>query len=250
MKNEKISQDHNLFYSSIAKYYSDIFPYNPGQLNFVKNKLQGTQNQRILDIGCATGELSFQLAQKGYEVIGIDLNDDLIEQAKIRESENLVYQVGNMLELSWDYPKNHFDAVICFGNTLVHLSGEEQIRTFIKGASAVLKKGGYLLLQILNYDHIFQEEISELPLIETERIRFIRKYSFKENSEFVSFNTELHIKDSDQKVSNSTLLYGLKSKQLENLLREVGFSNIRFYANFKGERFSGAHLPLVLECSK
>ena len=49
----------NIFYTSISKYYSEIFPFNPMQLKFVKNKLGELQGKHILDIGCATGELAF-----------------------------------------------------------------------------------------------------------------------------------------------------------------------------------------------
>ena len=66
-----MKDEQNNFYTSISKYYSEIFPYTPMQLKFVKNSLGGLEEKQILDIGCATGELAFNLAMEGANVVGI-----------------------------------------------------------------------------------------------------------------------------------------------------------------------------------
>lgn len=241
----------NQFYTSISKYYSEIFPYNPMQVAFVKEKLGQINGKQVLDIGCATGELAFQLAKSGATVIGIDLNDDLLNQAKSNKTHlNLNLRQGNMLELETDFESEQFDAVLCFGNTLVHLETKELIAEMLKAAKAVLKPGGRLLLQILNYDYIAGEQVSELPLIETKNIKFIRKYEFPENSSKILFQTGLKIKAEHKTVSNETSLLALKSEELKQLLNECGFTNIQLYSNFKQDTFDGKHIPLVLSCSK
>jgi glycine/sarcosine N-methyltransferase len=155
----------NKFYSSISKYYPEIFPYNPLQLQFVTGIAGNLAGQQILDIGCATGELAFQLAKAGAEVTGIDLNEDLLQQAKAgKVHPKLSFQKGNMLELKNDFQSETFDTVLCFGNTLVHLTSQKLILDMLHGVNAVLKPGGIFLLQILNYDYILSEPVTELPL--------------------------------------------------------------------------------------
>ena len=241
----------NTFYTSISKYYSEIFPFNPMQLKFVQNKLGELHGKQILDIGCATGELAFQLAAGGAEVTGIDLNEDLLEQAiGNKKHEKLTLQQGNMLELAQDFSPQHFDAVLCFGNTLVHLNSEELVLQMLEGAKTVLKPGGQLLIQQLNYDYICSESVEALPVIDTENIRFVRRYNFADDSELVGFQTDLEIKAINRIVSNETPLLALKSKTLKTLLKKAGFQNIQFYANFKQDANGGKHLPLVLSCEK
>jgi glycine/sarcosine N-methyltransferase len=46
------------------------------------------------------------------------------------------------------------------------------------------------------------------------------------------------------------LLFGLKSAELIELLKEAGFTEIELYSNFKQEPFGGKHLPLVVSCKK
>ncbi len=257
-----MNNNQNKFYTSISEYYSEIFPYNPMQLQFVKNCIGKLNEKQILDIGCATGELAFNLANEGAIVTGIDLNSDLLKQATgwsgfqtadlNREMEFATpkFQKGNMLELENDFKTGQFDAVLCFGNTLVHLQTTRLIQQMLEGVKKVLKPSGQFLIQILNYDYILGEQISELPLIETENIKFVRNYKFKKDSHLIQFQTNLYLKKSGQIVSNETSLFAIRSKELTDLLRNADFKNIELFSNFKKEKFGGEHLPLVVQCNK
>jgi glycine/sarcosine N-methyltransferase len=118
------------------------------------------------------------------------------------------------------------------------------------GVHHVLKPGGFFLLQILNYDFILSEPVTELPLIETENIQFIRRYSFTEKSPLISFQTELHLKKEGKVILNETPLLALKSNELKNILKKAGFEKVELFANFKEDAFGGKHLPLVLKTGK
>ena len=245
-----MNNSQNEFYSSIAKYYSEIFPYKPVQLEFVKHRTGELKGQQILDIGCATGELAFQLANEGADVSGIDINRELLAHTEKKKHDNLYFQIGDMLELNQDFRENQFDAVLCFGNTLVHLPDTNSIDAMLEGVHGILKPGGKFLLQILNYDHILNEQVSELPVIETENISFVRNYQFEENSYRIKFQTELHLKKEEEVISNETLLLALRSSDLVDLLKQAGFNGIELYANFNMDEFGGKHLPLVVSCTK
>ncbi len=242
-----MNEQQNKFYTSISTYYSEIFPYKPLQLQFVKGKVGDLTSKQILDIGCATGELSFHLAEEGAEVTGTDLNEDLLNRAKAQKQHKyLHFQKGDMLELEKDFSENRFDAVLCFGNTLVHLPDKNNVLKLFHGVRRVLKPNGKFLLQILNYDYILDEKVSELPLIETANIKFVRKYKFEEDSTHLLFKTDLHLKTGDKVISNETGLLALRSSELLDLLEQSGLKNIQLFSNFKGEEFSGKHLPLIV----
>lgn len=244
-----MNNEQNKFYSSISKYYSEIFPYNPMQLQFVKDEAGELIDKHILDIGCATGELAFALAKEGAAVIGIDLNEDLLEQAVAAPRPTPKFKIGNMLELANDFENKQFDTVLCFGNTLVHLQTKAQILQMLKGVFKVLKPSGKFLMQILNYDYILDEQVAELPLIETDNIKFTRHYKFEDGSSLIRFQTDLLLKPENRTVSNETTLYTLKSKTLNELFELAGFQEIAFYSNFKKDAFGGKHIPLVVRAS-
>ena len=226
------------------------------QLHFVKSRARELKAKHVLDIGCATGKLALQLAQNGDFVTGIDLNEDLLNQANSKigfegfEKNNLKFQKGNMLELKTDFQPGQFDVVLCFGNTLVHLQTPALVQQMLDGVFAVLKPGGHFLLQILNYDYILSEPVTSLPVIDTENIRFTRKYKFPEIGLLISFQTELLIKSEGKTIKNETPLLALQSQQLIEMLQKAGFSEIELFSNFKQEPFGGKHLPLVVSCER
>lgn len=255
-----MNNEQNKFYTSISKHYSEIFPYKPVQLQFVKNCVGNLTGKQVLDIGCATGELAFNLAANGANVTGIDLNEDLLKQAIGYSEPGLAdsnplhpkpeFLLGNMLELDKDFQEESFDAVLCFGNTLVHLQSIELIRQMLDGVFATLKPGGKFLIQILNYDYIINGQFTKLPLIETDNIKFIRKYKFEKDNPVILFQTKLHLKEEGKIVSNETPLLALRSDGLVELLKTTGFKKTELFSNFKKDIFGGKHLPLVVMCIK
>lgn len=239
------------FYTSIAEYYGEIFPFNPAHLAFTQKEVGSLERKAILEVGCATGELAFHLAENGAKVTAIDLNKALLARAKeVRNHERVTYQWANMLHIARLFGRAKFDSVICFGNTLVHLMNPMQMRDFFSGVLTVLKPGGVFLLQILNYDKIFAEKPDSLPVIESEKIRFERYYQYEDGTREILFNTRLTIKKTSEVIENQTELLGIGSNDLTMLMDVAGLKNITLYGGFNGQPFSMESLPLVISCHK
>lgn len=92
----------------------------------------------ILEVGCANGWLSIELAQLG-QVTGIDLADKPIAAAKSRYP-NINFIQGDFVNL--DLPAGHFDIVV----SVDVIGSVSDQRGFIDKISRVLKHGGYVIL--------------------------------------------------------------------------------------------------------
>jgi demethylmenaquinone methyltransferase/2-methoxy-6-polyprenyl-1,4-benzoquinol methylase len=103
---------------------------------------------RILDIGCGTGELTAMLAVQGAFVEGFDINAKMVAvaQEKIKE-ENLektasIYQMG--VEGMDGFPDSHYDAVV---SMLVFSELSDAERQFaLKHSARILKPHGLILI--------------------------------------------------------------------------------------------------------
>jgi glycine/sarcosine N-methyltransferase len=242
----------SIFYSSIAKYYQHIFPFNPAQIEFLRNVLP-YNGARILDVGCATGDLSFALTHFGFPTWAFDFDAQMIEIAQNTKQEDSMFPVFEHLDMRLindRFPESYFDTVICFGNTLVHLLNDEDIRQFIRAAYQVLSPEGKLTIQILNYQYIMDDQIKSLPLIDNEHIRFERNYEFTEGSDLINFKTKLTIKSIGQEIENSVKLYGIRKDRLQEILEEAGFFSLCFFGGFNRESLTEKSLPLILTCQK
>jgi 2-polyprenyl-3-methyl-5-hydroxy-6-metoxy-1,4-benzoquinol methylase len=240
------------FYTSIAKHYPHIFPFNPAQIEFLRHVLP-YNGARILDVGCATGDLSFALTHFGFPTWAFDSDSEMVTIAQNTKQEEAMFPVFQQLDMrliDQRYPESYFDTVICFGNTLVHLLNDDDIRQFIKAVHRVLSPEGKLTIQILNYEHILVDQIKSLPLIDNEHIRFERNYEFHEGSDLIDFNTKLTIKSTGQKIENSVKLYGIRKNRLQEILEEAGFSSFEFFGSFNRETLTQSSIQLIVSCQK
>jgi ubiquinone/menaquinone biosynthesis C-methylase UbiE len=97
----------------------------------------------VCDLGCGDGYGSFKLAQAGYNVLGIDLSEDMIKLAKsTHKLDNLQFQKGNMGELSNEW---QVDGIIAINS----LEWTEDPRAVLLEMKKVVKPGGYLCVGIL-----------------------------------------------------------------------------------------------------
>lgn len=98
---------------------------------------------KLLELGCGDGVNAIWLAERGYEVYGVDIAPTAIEWAKAKAKErnlNIDFQVGNVLDLA-NYPDDFFDFVLD-GHCFHCIIGEDR-KLFLANALRVLKPKGF-----------------------------------------------------------------------------------------------------------
>jgi trans-aconitate methyltransferase len=96
--------------------------------------LEAKSGERILDVGCGTGHLTAQIAEKGAHVTGVDRSADMIRQAR-EKYPALRFEVMDARDLA--FPET-FDAL--FSNATLHWIREPE--RVIAGVAKALRPGG------------------------------------------------------------------------------------------------------------
>lgn len=96
--------------------------------------------ERILDVGCGTGQLTQQIAERGADVLGIDSSPDMIGQAR-QNFPRLRFALQDAVSMTF---ANEFDAV--FSNAALHwiLNAEGAVQSMARA----LRTGGRLVLEM------------------------------------------------------------------------------------------------------
>ena len=238
-----------MFYESIAKVYDYIFPKNRKQLEFVESIKKISNEEKILDIGCATGNLTELLGEKTRNIVGIDLDKELLKEAK-EKHPNLNFENMNMLKINEKFEENSFDRVVSFGNTLVHLDSREEVEEFFQKVYKTLKFNGFFIVQIINYNRIIEKNIKNLPTIDNEKVKFVRDYEYDKSIGKVDFITELTIKEANLNIKNNIKLLALTKIEIQKFLGEIGFRNIEFYGDFEGRELSDNSEAVIFVAQK
>lgn len=116
-------------YAFVSKYGEDLIGW-----------LAPQKGERILDVGCGTGQLAAEIAEYGARVTGMDLSAPMIEKAK-NAYPALTFDVKDLRDFAYGEP---FDAV--FSNAALHWVDDQQ--SAIACMHRALKSGGRLVLEM------------------------------------------------------------------------------------------------------
>lgn len=239
-------------YETIAGFYDELFPLRVSRLAFIDSFLSQA-GRTVLDIGCASGELALALAKKGHHPVAIDLGREMIALAAAKAKKQglkVDFLVKDMSELGDDFSPGSFEAVICFGNTLVHLENPAAMQKVFGSIYKVLSRGGRVMVQVVNYDRVLSQGIKTLPLLESKHFSFRREYRYHEVEHRIDFITHLTNKKSGQVLTSTERLYPLRFSELKQILGDAGFSRLQFFGSEDKVPYDAASPALVAVARK
>jgi ubiquinone/menaquinone biosynthesis C-methylase UbiE len=173
--------------------------------------------------------------------LGFDPNPSLlaIARRKLAAWPTARIEEGGFADLP-RFAGSAFDLLLCLGNSLVHVP-QEQAGCFISGAARALSPQGGMLLQILNYERLLRNEVSELaPIGSSNGAASLRRCYDWCNRRKVLFRTELKISDGNEKrvAHNEIPLYPIYTEELHGMIEAAGFQDIKFFGCFARTVFS------------
>lgn len=99
--------------------------------------------QRALELACAEGHFTEQLAAKVEELIAADISQIALDRTSARcaDSSHIHYR---LLDLARDPLPTGLDLIVC-SEVLYYIGGVDQLRVFAEKVAAALNPGGYFL---------------------------------------------------------------------------------------------------------
>lgn len=107
----------------------------------------------ILDAGCGSCRQAIAVAQAGYTVAAIDASEEMTALARNRVAKagvNVAVERLKYDELAQRFGRR-FDGVYCVGNSLAAAGSREAVRDAVANFARVLRPGGRLFIQVLNF---------------------------------------------------------------------------------------------------
>ena len=117
----------------------------------------------MLDVACGKGRHAVHLAEKGFDVTGIDLSEDSIKEALVHETEKLHFYMHDMrLPFYINYYDYAFNFFTSFGYFTTRREHDNSIRTIAQS----LKQNGCFVMDYLNVhyaeDHLLHQFDKEI----------------------------------------------------------------------------------------
>lgn len=215
----------------------------------------GAPSRRLLELGCATAEHGRWLAERGFQVVGVDRSAALLEEARGRGlPAGLELVEGDLRELE-SLVEGPFGGALCLGNTLPHLTTDDELSGLLGSLRRLLLPGGVLVLQLLSYDRILDGGVRALPVAvrpaEDGEAAFVRLMTPHPDGTVSFFPTRLSLRpDRDPPVevvaSRQVELRGWRRDELVAALGAAGFEKVEALGGFDGSAWRPSSSDLIV----
>jgi ubiquinone/menaquinone biosynthesis C-methylase UbiE len=138
-------------------FYADK-PYD-GEAAFVDQILREHAigpSRRLLDVACGTGQHSVRLAERGWEVLGVDQSMDMLRAAEDRSgSSSATFVQQDMRALA--LPRSDFDAAVCLFDSIGYGVTNEAIVATLSGIRRHLRRDGLFVVEFWHAPPMLRE---------------------------------------------------------------------------------------------
>ena len=184
---------------------------------------------RVLDLACGKGRHSKHLHNLGLEVIGVDLSDESIAEAKLSETYGLEFFVHDMRYLLWN---EHFDFVLNLFTSFGYFHNSDDDQKTISSVADSLKTGGRFVIDFMNAVKVAENlVVSEVKTIEEIRFEISRDV---ENGIIIK---RIHIIDGNTELDFEEQVDALRLEHFKKYLSEAGLEIEDTFGNYQLEPF-------------
>ena len=129
--------------------FRPLHQINPLRLNWIEQTVGKLDGLKVLDVGCGGGILSEAMAQRGAQVLGIDLAERSLKVAQLHALESgqtrVQYREVAAEALAAEQPAT-YDVVTCM-EMVEHVPDPASI---VQACSQLVKPGGWVFLSTIN----------------------------------------------------------------------------------------------------
>ncbi len=226
-------------YTGFAEVYDlfmDNVPYEPWS-RYIISLLEehNIPEGLVLDLGCGTGKITRLLSGAGYDMIGVDNSEEMLQQALEQEHENILYLCQDMREFEL---YGTVAAVVCICDSLNYILEEEELLQVFRLVNNYLDPGGIFIFD-LNTLYKYRELLGESTICENRReASFIWENYFVEETGINEYDLTLFIRENSglyRKYEETHIQRGYELETVIGLIREAGMEFAAVYDAFTRE---------------
>lgn len=222
---------YDLFMDNIP--YEEWCAYLTGIL-----KDHGVKDGLVLDLGCGTGKLTRLLAKAGYDMIGVDYSEDMLEIAmehQARDGGEILYLLQDMREFEL---YGTVGAVVSICDSMNYLMEYDDLVQVCALVNNYLDPGGIFVFD-LNTPYKYREVLGEQTIAENrDEGSFIWENYYDEEEAVNEYDLTLFIREEDGRYRRYEETHYQRSYDLETVreaLLEAGMEYVTAYDAFTRE---------------
>lgn len=189
----------------------------------------------VLDLGCGTGSMTELLAQKGYDMIGVDLSGEMLEIAMEKRAEkdlDILYLQQDMREFEL---YGTVRAIVSICDSMNYILEEEELLEVFRLANNYLDPKGIFLFD-MNTRYKYEEILGETVIAENrEGCSFIWENTFFEDESVNEYDLTVFVEEESglyRKYEETHFQKAYEIERVKELLKEAGMEVLAVYDAF------------------
>ena len=222
-------------YSGFAEVYDlfmDNVPYEIWGEYLLDRLLEyGIRDGLVLDLGCGTGKMTRFLAKEGYDMIGVDVSQEMLGIAAEKESEGkpILYLNQDMREFEL---YGTVRAVVSVCDTLNYLTEQEDLLSVFKLVNNYLDPGGIFIFE-MNTIYKYEVVLGENTICENrEECSFIWENYYDKESRINEYDMTFFVRDEDNRYEKFQETHYQKGYDLKEIRALLEMAGLEFVACF------------------
>lgn len=198
-------------FANVYDEFMDNVPYDEWT-EYLCNLLQEygvKEPSLVLELGCGTGSMTRRLTKRGYDMIGIDLSEDMLEIAREKDMEEGI-DYGNILYLNQDMREFELfgtvAAVVSICDSMNYVTEEDDLKKVFRLVNNYLDRNGVFIFD-LNTIHKYRDILGDATIAENrEDASFIWENYYDRESGINQYDITIYKKvelemEDDEKVT-------------------------------------------------
>ena len=244
----------NQFYDEFAALHDQLVSFKnrkARELPFWTKLAHDFPIRKILDISCGTGHHAVIFKEMGLKVDAMDLSGPMLAKARENATSkhlSITFKQGDFRKIGEAY-LDSYDAIVCLGNSLPHVKGDDEVGRVLQEVVAHLVPLGLFVVEIRNYDFLMAQRPRFFPLSVRDDAGFI--YVLDYHPDEIIFNIlYLNTKTGEFRTFQTTY-YPLYFDALKKSLAKSGLEVILTLEDYSGSSFVlEKSSRLVIVCRK
>lgn len=226
-------------YSGFAEVYDlfmDNIPYEEWT-DYVKELLaeEGIHEGILLDLGCGTGSGTELLAKAGFDMIGVDNSEEMLEIAMEKRAESgldILYLLQDMREFEL---YGTVKGVVSICDSMNYLLDDEELEDVFALVHNYLDNEGIFIFD-MNTRYKYEKILADNTFAEDrEESSFIWENFYDAEEEINQYDLSLFVREEDgryRKYEETHLQRAYEQKRVEKLIKESGLELLHVYDAF------------------
>ena len=184
----------------------------------------------VLDLACGTGTMTWELARRGYEMIGEDASPEMLSQAQMKTGEGIapLFLCQSMPGLDL---YGTVEAAVCCLDSLNYLTRPRDVQRTLERLRLFIAPGGVLVFDV-NTDSKLRAMDGQVFIDETEDTYCVWRTVYKNG--LARYDMDIFTQYDDDtwersQESHRELIYSVE--ELTGWLKTAGFTSIHTYGD-------------------